>query len=103
MFETCETLRKDLKLFAKLELPPFKVRRGERTLVGKIKLKDGSYIKVWVTAAPAQFWHFEVYCAENDRVHKLSTGSGSLSDYWNAIRMMAQGLLVVEESAERVD
>jgi hypothetical protein len=103
MFEICEPLKTDLPLFSELRLPPFKARRGEKTLVGKVGLAGASYVKVWVVAMPALFWHFEVYCAENDRVHKVSTGSGSLSEYWNAVRIMAEGLLVVEESAERVN
>ena len=103
MFETCETLKKDLPLFAQLGLPPFKAKGGERTLVGRVPFKDGSYVKVWVTAAPAQFWHFEVYCVEGDRIHKVSTGSGSLSDYWPTVRLLAEGLLVVDAGYERVN
>jgi hypothetical protein len=102
-FEICEPLKKDLPLFGELKLPPFKSRRGEKTFVGKVALADGSYVKAWVTATPALFWHFEVYCAENNRVHKVSTGSGGLSDYWKTVRMMAEGTLVVDESAERVN
>jgi hypothetical protein len=102
MFETCETLKIDLPLFAELRLLPFKACRSERALVGKVTLAGGSYVKIWVTAAPAQFWHFKVYCAENSKVHKVSTGSGSLSDYWPSVRLMAEGLLTVDEVGERL-
>ncbi len=101
MFEICKTLEIDLPLFAELGLSPFKTKRGEKKSVGKVQFGDGSYVKIWVIAAPAQFWQFEVYCAESDRIHKISTGSGSFSDYWKSIRMVAIGLLIVDETSER--
>jgi hypothetical protein len=63
MLEICETLRADLPLLAELGLSLFKAKQGEKTLVGMVHLSDGSYVKIWVTAVPAQFWQFEVLCS----------------------------------------
>jgi hypothetical protein len=101
MFEMCETLKTDLLLFKELGLTPFRAKLGERTLVGKVQLGSGSYVKIWVSAAPAQFWYFEVYCAESEKVYKVSTGSGSLTSYWESVRKIAEGLFIIDEISER--
>jgi hypothetical protein len=101
MTEIYEPLRKDLPLLSELGVKPFKATHGVKTFIGKIQLANSAYVKVWVTAMPAQFWHFEIYCAEFERVYQVTTASGSLSEYWGSAKMMAEGTFAVDGISER--
>ena len=91
-----ETYRVDLELFHKLGLKPFKTNSQETLFVGEYKLPhyDKASVKISVTCMPAQFWKFEV---ETDEDHKfiIKTGSGSLSDFWESVMKVAEGMFVV--------
>jgi hypothetical protein len=90
---TAKTYSKDYDLFAKLGFKRFSIDDQFKTLIGTYSFDDESFIKVWVTCFPAQFWHFEIYCAEVDKTYYFATGSGCLSDYWNSIELIATGML----------
>lgn len=62
--------------------------------------EDGSYIKAAVECAPAQFWKFDIYCAEDNRHIKISTGSGCLSKYFDIMVQIADGMVVVDEISQ---
>ncbi|SRR6266487_2594058 len=78
-------------------------------------------IGVFVYAAPAQFWRFDIrrtderivehsdppsrepgdWHVETDEVEfRLSTGSGGFGRYWDIARMFADGMLSVEKQIE---
>lgn len=91
-----QTYSTDLELFQKLGLTPFSSENQEELFVGQYKLPhyDKANIKIFVTCMPAQFWIFEV---ETDEDYKcvIRTGSGALSDYWQAVLKVAEGCFVV--------
>ena len=96
MFNTAETYHSDLPLFKKLNLKPFKTVCGEKIHLGKVMIDDdGSYVDIWVEGAPAQFFTFHIYCAESGHKWKVNTGSGTLTQYWSAVKAMAQGCFEV--------
>ena len=93
---TAKTYSWDLELFQELGLTPFSSDNQEELFVGEYKLPhyDKANIKIWVTCMPAQFWRFEIETDE-DKKFEVSTGSGSMSDYWSSVLKVAEGMLVV--------
>src|SRR5690606_13018278 len=51
---------------------------------------------------PAQFWDFEVYCAETKQTTKFSTGSGTFRQYWPLAEAIAQGMVAVDSPGNRI-
>ena len=70
---------------------------GKEYFVGEVKFKNGSVVKVWVCPASAQFWKFEVFVADSNKTTKVSTGSGTLENFWNAIKLIAEDMLDIEK------
>ncbi len=104
MFDTYETYSCDKPLLAELGLQAFKGKVWEEVFVGEVKTdNDGSYVKIWVTGAPAQFYRFETYCADNGKRYTATTGSGNLKTFWPMVKAMAEDMfnpvLVTEEKA----
>lgn len=93
---TAKTYSWDLELFQKLGLTPFSCENQEELFVGEYKLPhyEKANIKIWVTCMPAQFWRFEIETDE-DKKFEVSTGSGSMSDYWSSVLKVAEGMLVI--------
>ena len=93
---TAKTYSWDLELFQELGLTPFSSDNQEELFVGEYKLPhyDKANIKIWVTCMPAQFFRFEIETDE-DKKFEVSTGSGSMSDYWSSVLKVAEGMLVV--------
>jgi hypothetical protein len=60
----------------------------------KIKYNEANSQTIWVTCLPAQFWRFEIETDE-DKKFEVSTGSGSMSDYWSSVLKIAEGMLVI--------
>jgi len=89
----------DRPLFRELGLTPFDfdIRVKERHFVGRIK-HHGAVIKIWLKALPAQFWEFRIACGDPKRKYLVTTGSGSLSDFWPAVKLLAEDMLVVENA-----
>jgi hypothetical protein len=95
--EKASTYSSDWSLFKTLGLKPFiDIPTGKEYFVGEVKFKNGSDVMVWVCATPAQFWKFNVFIAEYNKTIKVSTGSGSLNDFWNTIKLIAENMIDVE-------
>lgn len=105
LVDTVETYRHDRELFRKLGLKPFSYDTDEASdkhFVGEVK-KDKSTCKVWVRCLPAQFWTFEIYCDESHATTTVQTGSGCLSDYWDMVEKIMDGMFVVTKVVTKGD
>ena len=91
-----QTYRADSELLHKLGLKTFKTDNQKQFVVGKYKLPNykKANVKISVTCMPAQFWQFEVETDEGGK-YNIETGSGSLSDYWDSVLKIAEGMFVV--------
>lgn len=69
--------------------------RGWRDL-GMVEVDEGEggLVKVEVTAMPAMFWRFTI--ESQGRTTVLSTGSGTLRDYWPIAEQFAMGMLAID-------
>ena len=90
-----ETYQVDLPLFEKLGLKKFSINDREKHFVGTVNLDDRS-VSIYVECYPAQFWEFRVKSVDAGEF-KVSTGSGSLTDYWDSVEHIMDGCLVVEK------
>jgi len=96
---TASTYSSDRPLFKLLGLMPFTdIPTHKEYFVGEVKFKNDSVVKIWVIATPAQFWKFEVFVADSNKTTKVSTGSGTLENFWNAIKLIAEDMLDVEKT-----
>lgn len=88
----------DLNLFHKLGFDIFNINDPEEHLVGvyKFPTDEPSKVKVFVTCMPAQFWRFEILNHAGEQIH-LSTGSGSLTDYWDTVEKFATGHIFIDK------
>jgi hypothetical protein len=77
----------DHGLFRSLGLPVFRNIAGKHK-VGCVQIA-GHRVEVGVICMPAQFWEFHV--AGPHFQGELSTGSGTLTDYWWAVEALAKG------------
>jgi hypothetical protein len=92
------TYARDKTLFRELGLKTFSNISGDY-YVGEVLFPGGSKIKIWVCAAPAQFWKFEIYDKESKRTTIASTGSGGLVDFWPTVKLMAENMFVIDSIA----
>lgn len=84
------------KFYEDNNIPQWECKTHETKDLGRIYgEEDGSYIKAKVMPMPAQFWEFEVCCAESGTTHNISTGSGGLEDYFPTMKLIAQGMIVI--------
>ena len=96
---TTSTYSSDRPLFKLLGLMPFSnIPSRKEYFVGEVKFKNGSNVKIWACPAPALFWKFEVFVVESHKTIKISTGSGALENFWNAIKLIAENMLDVENT-----
>ena len=96
---TSSTYSSDRPLFKLLGLMPFtNIPIHKEYYVGEVKFKNGSTVKILVCPAPALFWKFEVYVAESNKTTKIATGSGALENFWNAVKLIAENMLDVENT-----
>lgn len=56
----------------------------------------GGYIDLSVVLMPSHFWTAKIYCAETKKIYKVSTGSGTLKQYWNTFEEIMNGMIVIE-------
>lgn len=99
VFNKASTYSSDKPLFKLLGLMPFTdIPTNKKYFVGEIKFKNGSVAKIWVCPMPALFWKFEVSVAESKKTTNVSTGSGALAKFWNAIKLIAEDMLDVENT-----
>ena len=91
------TYPKDLELFRELGLKPFHSSDQKEFLVGRYELPESNAkVKIYVTCMPAQFWRFEITTEENKNF-EVNTGSGCLSDYWDGVLKIAEGMMEVKQ------
>ena len=94
MFGNSTTYIDDKYLFDKLGLKTFSLENNTEFYCGQVNFEDKSYVKVWVSCYPAQFWRFEVFCADTGKLHYFKTGSGSFRDYYPSMKFFAEGMIV---------
>lgn len=101
MLYECHTYDADKPLFRKLGLIPFRfdIRETRDLEVGTVHPENGGTIKIMVHGMPAQFWEFDILTSEGKHF-TVSTGSGCLRDFWDAVRLIADGMLVVKETEQ---
>ena len=101
-FHRNNTSQEDIPLFKKLGLTPFSnLTCHQLHYIGEVK-EGKSYVKIYVTCEPAQFFDFEFYDDSHHTLIHIKTGSGCIADFWPTIEKMMQGMLVVT-SMENVD
>ena len=97
-----DTYSIDKKLFKKLGLNIFKdLHNDEQYYIGEFLLEDNSYIRLWVTCCPAQFWEAEIFESQTQTKTIIETGSGTLTDFWLTFLGIAKGMIAVK-SIERM-
>lgn len=90
------TYSSDRPLFKLLGLMPFTdIPTNKEYFVGEVKFKNGSVVKIWVCPMPAMFWKFEIFIPKRFKTTNVSTGSGALINFWNAIKLIAEDMLDV--------
>jgi len=91
---TASTYSSDTTLFKTLGLEVFsKIPSNIEHFVGEVNFNNGSKAKIWVYPMPAQFWKIEIFLVESKRVVVITTGSGAFSNFWNTIKLIADGML----------
>lgn len=101
---TATTYSSDRPLFKLLGLMPFTdIPANKKYFVGDVKLKNASVVKIWVCPMPALFWKFEIFVAESNKTTNVSTGSGALNNFWNAIKLIAEGMLSIESTEIKIN
>ena len=94
---TASVCSTDRPLFRALGLPLFSdIPTGEDYYVGEVKFENESVVKVWVCPMPALFWKAEINCNGTKKVIRISTGSGALVNFWQSIRLIAEGMLDID-------
>ncbi len=102
-FNKASTCSTDRALFRALALSPFTdIPTGADYFVGEVKFTNETVVKIWVCPMPALFWKFEISSTETNKTTMVSTGSGALENFWQAIRLIAEGMLVVD-SVQQTD
>jgi len=92
---TYGTYPTDYDLFTKLGLNKFKeIPNWSSVRVGKTTLFECN-IEIWVEGCPAQFWTINIEFGDGSK-KRVSTGSGTLSEYWKSIEDICSGCLVVD-------
>lgn len=104
MFGPNEPYAADLALLKELGIKPFGYNEHDQSdhAVGIYTFPDGSTVEISVQCLPAQFWRFKIDAKESSRKYEVSTGSGTLSDYWPMVVKMVNGMFVVK-SVEKVE
>lgn len=94
--DTYSTYYEDQDLFTELCIPRFKeIPNWTSIRVGETYVSDCK-VEIWVEGAPAQFWTFNIEFPQGEK-KRVSTGSGSLADYWKSIEYMCSGCLIIED------
>lgn len=102
----------DLALFKKLGLTTWvNLPHATPHCVGTVRGKgaeDHYEVKVSVTCLPAQCWDIEIRLFKHDEKGelerqriKLATGSGYLSNYWPAVELLLDNMLVIKEATKQ--
>lgn len=95
-FDRVYTSDGDVVLFKKLGLELFDVPVRKKHLVGSVEVDNHGVVEIWVRGYPTQFWEAVVYCYEGGVVYTVKTGCGTLCDYWESFKLMAEGMMDVK-------
>lgn len=94
--EICKPYSFEKGFYKKNNIPEWECQSHQTKNIGRIYVaEDGSYVEAKVMPMPAQFWEFTIYCAESEKVYNVSTGSGGLENYFNTMKNIADGMIVV--------
>lgn len=94
------TYHVDLPLFAELGLDRFQAAaHGIEIHVGVARFPAGS-VQISVSCYPAQFWKLEVERDEPEAHIMLTTGSGSLTEYWPTVLLFLSDMMNVKEVSD---
>jgi len=93
-FENNHSYLQDVELLKELKLAAWSAKRCEEKKIG-IVVCDESTVEIFVTCYPAQFYKFIIKVGS--KVYEMTTGSGSLSDYWPMAKAIAENMVVVKE------
>lgn len=96
-----DTYNCDLELFKELGLTPFNnIDNGTKHFVGRVMVEENSsYVDLYVTCFPAQFWREIIFDQDTGLTTEVSTGSGSLNRYWPTFKLIAEGFIAVENAS----
>lgn len=95
--EICGPYSWEFEFYKENNIPLWECKTHEKKNLGRIyQNEDGSYIEATVHPMPAQFWEFVVYYAETQKTHEISTGSGGLQNYFNAMKGIAEGMIAID-------
>jgi len=84
-------------------IPIWECKIHETVSLGKIyQGDDGQYIIAEVNCWPAQFWKFEILSKESGQIIKIETGSGGLQNYFETMKSIADGMIVIN-SVEKTE
>ena len=88
----------ELEFYQKNNIPLWETLGQTEKFLGKIYESDnGSFVDATVTCMPAQFWKFKIYSSEREETIEVSTGSGGLITYFEMMKMIADGMIVIKE------
>ena len=93
-FENNYPYPQDVKLLKELKLAAWSAKHGEEKKIG-IVVCDESTVEIFVTCLPAQFYKFVI--KEDAKVYEMTTGSGTLSDYWPMAKAIAKNMVVIKD------
>ncbi len=74
--------------------------KNEFVDIGTVELGGSRNVKVEVCCMPAQFWRFTITRPSRNGpdTFVMTTGSGSLSDFWPIAKMVANDMLSIERA-----
>ena len=104
IFEINKPYKWELKFYYENEIPIWETTGQEEKSLGRIyQNENGSYIEAVVTCMPAQFWKFKIFCSENKKITHISTGSGGLMNFYEIMKSIADGMIVVDSTSVNAD
>jgi hypothetical protein len=103
-FENSYPYSQDVKLLKELKLAAWSAKHGEEKKIGIVVCKE-STVEIFVTCLPAQFYKFIIKVGLKNydtdivshQIYEMTTGSGSLSDYWPMAKAIAENMVVIKE------
>ncbi len=64
--------------------------------LGKVVV-GGGIVEIFIQCCPAHFWQFKIKPGETGKEYTYHTGSGCLKDFWPAVKLIADSMLVCKE------
>jgi hypothetical protein len=86
---------RDQALLTELGLDPRRSVGAEWLDLGTTRVGDAS-VRIEAMARPAMFFRFTITDLEQGASIVIKTGSGAIHNYWQAVKLFAEGLLWAE-------